>query len=676
MVHRICSGIGLSILCCCAGAEGVLETLVVTAPAIVNDTVLSANRINNDTATLIPGLRIDSAEILQRLPGVQADSRSNYAQDTRVTLRGFGARSAFGVRGIDLMLDGIPLTTPDGQGQLSSVSLDGVASVELLRGPLAALYGNGAGGVISMQTQAPDSNRLGVRLFAGENDTQRQALHGDLQQDNLGVRFHASQFTAEGDRPHASAERQQTGAQFYVSSQQGIEAVVRIDSSRDPSLEDPLALTPEQWRDDPQQINPTAELFNTRKAIAHQQASFTLRQATGERRWQLQGWRGERSITQYLGFSGASATSAGGVVDLARDFYGLSGNYNIDFFWRDMPMTATFGAELSAMDDERKGFVNAQGVAGDLRRQEVGEVDSHDLYSIVQLQPSTRWQWYVGARFSALDFGVDDSFITATNPDDSGKKQFSEWSSATGVSYDLTDNWQFFASVGRGFETPTLTEMAYRTDTSGLNIALDAAHNYQQEIGISFNPSASTTASLTAFSVASHNEILVDQSLGGRTTYRNAAATERQGLELTSEWAITKAWLAWINLNYLEANYSQGEWSGNRLPGVARNNHTFQLRWQPLLNEQLAFTLLAQYRSRVATADENKVFAPAATTVDFAVSSHQAFGCWELSAWLKLANLNDARYVGSVIVNQANGRSFEPAAGRNLHAGLEVNIYW
>lgn len=662
-------------------ADSALETLIVTAPAQIEESALAANLIKIESASLLPGLRIDSAELLQRLPGVQADSRSNYAQDTRITLRGFGARSAFGVRGIDLRIDGIPLTTPDGQGQLSSVSLDGVTSVELLRGPIAALYGNGAGGVISLHSQAPTGNHLGVRFLGGADATQRQALYGEWQAENIALRLQSAHFSTDGHRPHASAERQQTAAQFYLTGSKGIEAVIRVDVSRDPLLEDPLALTPEQWRTDPLHVNSAAELFNTRKSIAHQQASLTLRQIQDGQSWQLQAWQGQREIVQYLGFSGADLTSAGGVVDLARDFYGLGGNYTTDLSWSLLPITVTLGMELAAMADARQGFVNERGSSGALRRKETGEVTSRDLYTILQSQLTDRWQWYAGVRSSRLDFRVDDDFITEDNPDDSGAKQFSEWSSAAGTRYHLADDWQIFASIGRGFETPTLTEMAYQTDHSGLNMALAASHNQQHELGLSFQPDAALTASLTLFSITSRNEILVDQSLGGRTTYRNAAATERQGLELTAEFALTTAWQAWVNLNYIDALYANRAGSQNyrqelRLPGVAQHNHALQLRWQPLLNEHLVLALAAHYRSQVATSDNNDVFAPAATTADLALSSRHDFGAWGFYTWLKLNNITDVHYVGSVIVNQANGRSFEPAAKRNLQAGLELTIDW
>lgn len=652
-----------------AGSASTLETLVVTGSPSMP---LASSTVEIETVDQLPGLRIDSAEILQGLPGVQADSRSNYAQDTRVTLRGFGARSAFGVRGIDLSVDGVPLSTPDGQGQLSSVLLDEITSVEVLRGPVAGLYGNGAGGVIGLQTHAPETSQIGARLSAGEDNLTRQSVTGQWRDGKWGARVQAAHLETDGNRPHASAERRHAGAQVYYTSDTGVEAVMRLDTSRDPLLQDPLGVTETQWREDPHQSNPMAELFNTRKEITHQQASLTLRQQRGAGRWQTVLWQGEREIVQYLGFAGDAITSAGGVVDLQRDFSGANGNYSHDFTLLAQPATVTLGAEISHMEDRRRGYINQFGVAGDLRRDELGEATSRDIYSLLQWQPATRWQVFGGVRHSDVQFDVDDYFVVTGNPDDSGKKSFAEWSSAFGVNFLLDEQWTLFASAGRGFETPTLTEAAYRNDTTGLNTALDAADNRQQEVGVKYRQGDSVAMDLTVFTIDSNNEIVVDQSLNGRTTYRNAAETERQGIELSGDISLADSWSLRLSVNYLDAEYSAGEFQGNNLPGVARENHYAQLRWQPLMDERLTLSLAAQHRARVATSDANETFAPASTTADIALSSQLPWGNWALGGWMKLANLTDEKYVGSVIVNQNNGRAFEPAPGRHFSAGIDV----
>lgn len=669
-----CMGAFLGLAAANASADGVIETLVVTASA--SDAVgLAAGTATIQVGEQLPGLRIDSAELLQGLPGVQADSRSNYAQDTRVTLRGFGARSAFGVRGVDLQVDGVPLTMPDGQGQLSSIALDGVNEVEVLRGPIAALYGNGAGGVISLQSRAPEHNQVELGYGAGNYDFSRPSLQGQWRSDNVGVRVQASRFTTDGHRAHSAAEKEQLGAQLYFTSANGIEAIVRLDRDHDSYLQDPLGLSPEQWRENPRQINSATELFDTHKTVDHEQFSLTLRQAQGQGRWQTTLWSGARDITQRLAFTGAGIGSAGGIVDLRRDFYGVNGNYSYDFMPAGTLLTATLGVELAAMDDRRRGYVNDFGVVGDLRRDELGQVNSCDVYSLLQWQPGERWQLYGGVRYSDMEFLVDDYFVVPGNRDDSGGRDYNQWSTAYGLNYRLDDQWTLFVSQGRGFESPTLTEMAYSSNNDGLNIALDAADNRQREAGVRFD-TATTELTLTLFEIDTASEIVVDTSVGGRTTYRNAAGTERQGIEFSGRLVLAKQWSVWINLNYLDADYNAGDWSGNQLPGIARDNHHAQLRWQPWTDDRLTLAFAVRHRSRVATGDENEVWAPAATTADIAVSSRIDLGDWAVSGWIKAVNLTDNNYVGSVIVNQSNGRSFEPAPGRHVNAAIAFTYQW
>lgn len=660
-------------------AGSLLETLIVTGTTPEAAAELAPGRTGVEADSYLPGVRIDSAELLRALPGVQADSRSNYAQDTRITLRGFGARSAFGVRGIDLQVDGVPLTTPDGQGQLSSVALETVARAEVLTGPTAALFGNGAGGVIALQSRAPDASSLRWGLAAGEGDMQRQSVQGQWRQGDFGARVYLSDFETDGDRPHAAAERRHAGLQLYHTSTAGLETIFRLDTSRDPQLQDPLGLTPTQWLENPRQINEAAETFDTRKAVSHQQASITVRQPLGNSRWQTSAWSGAREISQYLGFTGAASGSAGGVVDLQRDFYGINGNYSRDLDWQGTSVTATLGAELASMEDRRRGYVNDFGVSGDLRRDEVGGVDALDVYTLLQWRPGNRWLFFGGFRHSDMEVDVQDFFILDGNPDDSGTRDFVEWSTALGGHFYLSDQWTLFASTGRGFETPTLTEMAYQSSGSGLNMDLAAASNRQHEVGLRLGLANASHAKLTLFAVDSTDEILVDQSVGGRTTYRNAAGTERRGIELSGYIRLAPAWSTLMALNYLSADYSAGEWQGNRLPGLASHNHFVQLRWQPLFDERLTLALAVQHRSRVATHDDNQTFAPAATTADFAITTAHRFGHdtrWQLSAWLKVVNLTNKNYVGSVIVNQSNGRSFEPAPERNVNAGIEMGYRW
>lgn len=652
-------------------APEVLETLIVSGERPASSE-LSQQVLIKTADDFAVGARLDPAELLQIIPGVQVDSRTNYAQDTRISLRGFGARSAFGVRGIDLQVDGIPMSTPDGQGQLASVMLDNIASVQVLRGPIAALYGNGAGGVIALQTAVPDASNVSAGIIAGEPGLARQTISGEWRNDNLALRAQFANTDIDGERPHSRAERQQAGVQLFYITENNLDVIVKHDYSDDPLLQDPLGLSPEQWRNDPWQKNAAAESFDTRKTVAHQQTSITLRDNTSATRWQTGLWQGERAITQYLGFTGDAITGSGGVIDLQRDFAGINGTITRSLNFFSWPAEISLGAELAQMQDERRGYVNDFGTAGDLRRDETGDVESRDIYSLIHINPSEKLMLYTGVRHSDVDFDVEDRFIVVGNPDDSGSRDYREDSFAIGGNYAVTSAWELFASSGRGYETPTLTEMAYKTGATGLNTELEAATNRQHEWGIGYHPDEKLELTLTQFLIDTENEIVVDQSIGGRTSFRNAAATERDGIELFGRHAVNSNVRVQLAIQSLDAIYSAGQWSGNQLPGVARAQYQLGVQWLPFANDVLQLDLGAQQRSRIYTADNNQVYAPDYYSFDISARGTYAVQSLQFNWWLKLANLTDENYVGSVIVNQANGRAFEPALGRNVTAGIKL----
>lgn len=646
-----------------------LETLIVSGTR-TTDASMSQRVVIKTAEEFSTGARLDPAELLQTIPGVQVDSRTNYAQDTRISLRGFGARSAFGVRGIDLHVDGIPMSTPDGQGQLASVMLDNIASAQVLRGPIAALYGNGAGGVIALRSASPESSNISAGVMAGDPGLVRQTLNTQWRSNNLAMRAQFSNTEIDGKRPHSSAERQQAGVQLFYTTKNNLDLLVKHDFSDDPLLQDPLGLTPEQWRKDPWQGNPAADTYNTRKTIAHQQTSVSLRDNKGETRWQTGLWQGEREVTQFLGFAGDAISGSGGVVDLARAFSGISGNITRSVNLFDWHAEISLGAELAQMQDDRRGYVNNLGEIGDVRRDETGEVESRDLYSLIHINPTEELLFYTGVRNTRLDFAVNDNFIVAGNPDDSGARHYRENSFAMGASYTITSAWELFASSGRGYETPTLTEMAYKTGATGLNTDLEAATNRQQEWGIDYRPDDHLELTLTQFFIDTENEIVVDQSVGGRTTFRNAAETERDGIELLGRYVINSGVKIQVAIQSLDAIYSAGRWAGNQLPGVAGEQYQLGVQWQPFASDKLQFELGAQQRARVFTADNNQVYAPDFYTVDISARGTYSMLPLQVDWWIKLANLNDEQYVGSVIVNQTNGRAFEPALGRHFSAGI------
>ncbi len=667
------AGICPSVFAVDTGAEPasrLQETVVVTAnrePGRWYDAAAAVDVVA--VSEQMPGFRFDSAELLAGLPGVQADSRANFAQDTRITLRGFGARSAFGVRGINLRIDGVPLTMPDGQSQTSSIALGAIDRVEVLRGPMASLYGNAAGGTIAFYSVRPEESELTATLAGGDAKQRRYQLQGQWAGERAGARVLLSQFSTDGFRDHSSAERNQLAGQWYYQTESEVDLLARVDISRDPETLDPQGLTYQQWQEDDTQVHPEAALFNPRKSIAHAQASLGARQQTSWGSWQATGWMGEREIEQYLSFPGDDENGSGAVIDLQREFGGA--NFRVARQLATLELSA--GVELGQMRDRRKGFVNVRGEPGALKRDEVGEVQSRDVYTALLWQPDPRWTLQGGARYNTVAFDVNDYFIRGGNPDDSGSLEFSEPSLALGGSYG-DGPWRLFASVGSGFETPTLTEMAYRNEGTGLNNDLQPSHNRQAEFGWRIE-ARELSASIAGFVVRSRDELVVDQSAGGRTTYRNGAKTEREGLEGQLSWQLASQWQWRLGGTLMSAEYSAGPYAGLRLPGVARENLYSQLAWQADA-VPLQLTLATQYRGDVASSDDNSEIVPGALTWDLAARSEHSLGRSLIALWFKVSNLTDKKYAGSVIVNQSRGRTIEPAPGRQLDVGVSVRYRW
>ncbi|WP_339880327.1 TonB-dependent receptor domain-containing protein, partial [Pseudidiomarina gelatinasegens] len=456
------------------------EVIVVnqSKPRTAQETPASIS--NADVSEQPAGLRIDAAELLKGLAGVQADSRANYAQDTRITLRGFGARSAFGVRGIVLQLDGIPLSMPDGQAQTSSILLDEPENVQVIRGPLATIYGNSAGGMVQWFSRRPDATQLRVDAMAGSNATQRQLLQGDWVDDSTAIRVVGTRLRTDGPRDHNSAERDQLALRWYQDLSDSVEMIVRLDDNNAPHLQDPGSLSPDDWRADPTQTFGGATRFNTRKAIHHQQMSVSLRSQDG---WHINSWKGWRDIEQYLPFPGGDIRGSGAVIDLRRSFVGVDASY--DYNWEfSQPLTTTLGVHHAQQDDRRFGYENNFGERGELRRNELGEVTQQAIYSLTDWRPVDDVTILAGLRYSDVDFRVDDYFVVPNNPDDSGAQRQHAWSWSLGLNYQISDNWQVFIARGNGFETATLTELAYSNTETGLNTDLGAAHNQQWETGV------------------------------------------------------------------------------------------------------------------------------------------------------------------------------------------------
>lgn len=670
-----------------------LAPVVVTVTrteASMQEVPASITRLDGDA------LRADRAQVnlsegLGAVPGLLARDRQNYAQDVQISVRGFGARSSFGIRGVRVYVDDIPATLPDGQGQVTHIELGTVGRVEVLRGPFSALYGNSSGGVISLSTEAPTGPaRVETSAAVGSDGLRRVGATARGTAGALGYTLGASRFTTDGYRQHSSAERRLANARLSWRLGPDTRLTLVANTVDLPEAQDPLGLTRAQWAANPRGVDASALSFDTRKTMQQTQGGLVLEHGIDAANLlRVMVYQGHRTTMQFQAIPAATQANAlhpGGVIDLARDFEGA----DLRWRWRSPTVTVVAGVAADALRERRVGRQNFSGttlgVAGALRRDETNRVSNADPYLQAEWRPTAAWLVSAGVRRSRVSFASSDGYITPTNPDDSGSARYAATLPVLGASYALGEGLRVYATAGRGFETPTLNELAYRPNgATGLNFALQPATSRSLEAGLKARGEAGTFT-LAVFETTTAREIVTQTNLGGRATFQNAGATRRRGLEASAELALSATLQAQAAATWLDATYRDGFLTcaatpcaaaasvvraGNRIPGIARTAVSGGLTWQPAGGWR--FTLEGRALGRVWVNDGNTDAAAGHATLATAASHTLDLGAWQLGTVLRVDNLTGRRYAGSVIVNDGNGRFFEPAPGRTWLASASLS---
>jgi iron complex outermembrane recepter protein len=625
-------------------------------------------------------LRVNISDALLRVPGVVANNRQNYAQDLQVSMRGFGSRATFGVRGVRLIQDGIPLTMPDGQGQTGLFDLDGAQRIEVLRGPLSVLYGNSSGGVIQVVSDLdPGQNYAGSSMWAGEDDSWRTMFEarGDLPDGRGVVAGNLSRFQTDGYREHSRTRRDALNLRARTLLGERSSLTLIVNHLDQPETLDPLGLTAEQLATNRRQAGNNAMAFDTRKSVRHSQAGLAWSfDVSDTQNLRVSAYGGTRQVEQFLAFAGSGATSSGGVVDLDRQFGGMG----LEWQGRFGSTLWIAGLDHDMSQEHRQGFVNNNGTAGDTRRDEDNDASNTDARLQARWTPRPGWTVVGGARHSRVRFKIDDHYIEGLNPDDSGSRSFRRNSAMVGLNVEVRPDWHVHASAGRGFETPTLAEIAYRPDGQpGSNLALEPARHDTLEAGVKARPTPDQDAALTWFRTRVRDEIVTSSNVGGRATFANAGQTSRNGWEATWRARWSPRWESTLALTWLDARFDEylaggQDFSGNRLPGVPRRSAFAEVlwRWAP------AWHLGLEWRAvdSIAANDANTAAAPGYGVSHLRLGYDADHGLWRLRAFARIDNLADKHHVGSVIVNAAGERYYEPAASRRISAGLSLQRHW
>ena len=634
-------------------------------------------------------LQVNLSETLDEIPGVVAQNRQNYAQDLQLSLRGFGARSSFGVRGVRLYSDGIPGTMPDGQGQFSQFDLGSAGRVEVLRGPFSALYGNSSGGVIALFTEdGPPGNDVVATVEAGSLGTQRYAFEDAGDTGSVNYVVDGSHFLTDGYRGHSEAERNLFNTKVRLELGNGAKLTFVVNAIETPFVEDPLGLTRIQWQVNPTQAGNGALLYDTRKSLDQEQAGAIYEQPLGSSGdLSATAYGGHRQTTQYQSIPAISqkrATSPGGVIDLAHGYGGLDVHATERYVPGGTPLRVTLGTSYDQLDEDRRGYLNFVGsdlgIEGALRRDEFNRVYDSDQYLEAQWDPSARWRIIAGLRNSTVDV-ADDDHLPAPNGATGSGVRYAATDPIAGVTWRVLQRLNLYAAYGKGFETPTLNDLAYRsTDGSipGLNIGLRAAHSDNYEVGAKAG-GESLSGSFAVFYVRTRDELAVAANAYGRSVYQNIGETQRKGTELELHARPAADWSARLAYTYIQAltvtPYSTCVTlpctptlipAGNRLPAVPGDSLYFGLTWQHA-GHGPAVTVEALARSQIYVDDRNSDAAPGYRLFNAHATLVQELRSWRLSESLRIDNLGNRRYVGTVIVNQTSSQYFEPDPGRTAY---------
>ena len=680
-----------------------LPTIVVTATRRGRDAFelpASVDRIDASTIASA-GPRINLSEALVRVPGISVLNRQNYAQDLQISSRGFGARSTFGVRGVRLYTDGIPATMPDGQGQAANFDLESAERLEVLRGPFSALYGNASGGVIQLFTEeGVPGQTLEAGLSAGSDGLMRESLKSSGKSGDFSHVVSLSNTEIDGYREHSAAERQLLNAKLSYDINPDASIMLLLNALRMPEAQDPLGLTRSDVAANPKSVTQAAVDYNTRKRVAQNQLGAVYKSRLGNGDLQVTAYAGTREVRQFQSIPVAPQNNprqGGGVIDLDRNYQGVDLRYSTEHRLLNQPLRLTAGLSLDQMEEDRKGFQNFQvnngitalGVLGALKRNETNTASNIDPYLQAEWDIDPQWMLSAGLRSSHVRFKSADHYIIkdATagngNPDDSGSRQFSDVTPVFGVLYRYSPELNLYATAGQSFETPTLNEVAYRDNavqTAGLNNNVAASNGWHYEAGIKTRLTNDLRLNAALFRADVNDEIAVLSNSAGRSVYHNVGKTRRQGAELAIESQPFDNLRVNAALSYLDATYrdrfslgSSGEAvaAGNQIPGTSKTTAFAEAEWaiQPYLKTALE----VRHSGKIYVDDRNSDAADSYTIASLRLVAEHHFGPYTLQGLARLDNLTDRNYIGSVIVNESNGRFFEPAQGRNWLLGLKLN---
>ena len=633
--------------------------------------VMAGRELTEGTA----GLFIEEA--LHALPGVRVQNRYNASVGERISIRGFGARSQFGVRGIKILVDGIPATLPDGQTTLDHLDVGSLGRVEALRGPAAALYGNGAGGVILFRSATPFAGlyRQEATVVSGSDGLFRLQATGSGTAGAISVRASVARSVFDGFRdnvsesgedPYSRSERTTINAAL-MSAAGGGTLTVQL-SGLDLDALNPGSLPVDLFEEGSNQAWGFNVARKTRKGVRQGQAGVGWSGPLGGLEGVFSAYGVRRELDNPIPTR---------VIDLKRNGGGVRAAVGKEWDGSGRTGRVDFGVEAEFQGDDRRNYANQGGEAGDLQVDQQEDVRAMAVFGQLRLPLGTRLEAMGALRVDRFNFNADDRLVGTDNPDDSGDRAMGDVSPSLGLHLDLGDHG-VFASVAHSFETPTTTELANQPDRAGgFNPGLEPQRGWTVESGIRGTLGSRSAYDITVFNTTLTNQLVPFEvpAAPGRTFYRNAGESRVRGFEFSTRTELSSLLAARLAYGYVDARFTEfavgdNTFDGNRVPGLAPH----RLEGALLMGRGVWFgELRVETRGEVPANDANDAAADGFTLVElrFGATGVRA-GNLRLSPFAAVTNVTDVRYASSVVVNAFGGRYFEPGPDRGGYLGLSL----
>ncbi len=611
-------------------------------------------------------------EPLGQLPGVFVQNRANFAQDARISIRGFGARTPFGIRGLQLIVDGIPQTLPDGQGQVDSLDLSTASRIEVLRGPGASLYGSAAGGVIEVTSFDPIAlPEASARVSLGFHGYRNYQAQGQGKEGRAQYAVGLAHTRYDGHRDHSETETTVLNTKFRFDLLDTTDLTLIISHADSPEANDPGGLTAEEVADDPSQANARNVSMNSGEGLENTSVGARLRH-----RWNDEHETSSTAFFAIRDFDGRVPSTSRGAIDLERVFAGGSLRHAWQHESLGRENRLQFGIEVKGQHDQRKqrAIDLATGAVGALAVDEVQEVVSVGLFVHDRLALTETISLAGSVRYDRVEFDVDDDFTSDAGGDDSDERHFDEVSGAGTLAWTPDPRFNPFLRIGTSFETPTTGGLANPDpDAGGFNNDLDPQTSVQYEVG-SKGFLADRIEYEAAFFYIRVDDELLPYTPAYTTFYENAKRSDRLGLELAARAELFTGLRATVNYTWSHFEFHRftdgngNDFDGNTIPGVPRHLANFALAYQSPGGLFADFDL--QY-----VGDRKADNANSAEADDYVVTNLRAglrhdVGDWSLEGFFGVQNLGDEEYVDNVRINDRFGRYFEPAPGRAFHVGF------